>query len=221
MENKYLSDEELLKNKNLIYDCIQKYFSGSNYKNFEKEDLFQEGFVGLLKANKTYNPEKNIKFSSYAFIVIKNEIMLYTYKMNSLYSRHELSQLRNIFTLKEQGKTDDEIKKELNIKDKKYKMLINPRSYISLYDDAKNNNDNYSQKILIKDLIKDNFDLENDILNKVNLEQFISTLNDKEKIILEYLIKGKKQKEISEILGHSQSYISRLVKNIKDKFKNF
>lgn len=39
------------------------------------EDIFQIGCIGLIKAGKTFDESKNIKFSTYATTCIKQEIL--------------------------------------------------------------------------------------------------------------------------------------------------
>ena len=45
------------------------------------EDLISEGNVGLMKAVKKYNPEKNLKLITFAVYWIKSEIHEYTFKI--------------------------------------------------------------------------------------------------------------------------------------------
>lgn len=42
----------------------------------DKQDLFQNGVVGLIKAVETFNPDKSFKFSSYAGVCIQNEMLM-------------------------------------------------------------------------------------------------------------------------------------------------
>lgn len=65
-------------NLNLIHYVISKI----NYKNInEYEDLFQTGCICLINASNTYNNKLNIKFSTYAYTCIKNEILKYIKKL--------------------------------------------------------------------------------------------------------------------------------------------
>lgn len=40
------------------------------------EDLIQIGLIGLTKTINTFNPDKNVKFSTYAVPIIRNEILM-------------------------------------------------------------------------------------------------------------------------------------------------
>ena len=56
----------------------------------EYDDLVQEGSLGLFKACDTYDPSKGFKFSTYACICIRNNVLMY------LRTRRKHSKLRII-----------------------------------------------------------------------------------------------------------------------------
>lgn len=62
-------EQLIIENKNLIYS-ITKYFE--SYQN--KEDLFQAGCIGMIMAYKNYNPNLNVKFTTYAYSYILGEM---------------------------------------------------------------------------------------------------------------------------------------------------
>ena len=62
-------EELIFENKNLIYS-ITRYFE--KYSN--KEDLFQAGCIGMIMAYKNYNPDMNVKFTTYAYPYILGEM---------------------------------------------------------------------------------------------------------------------------------------------------
>lgn len=66
-----MTKEELFvyENRNLIYS-IASYFK--NYPN--KEDLFQVGAIGLIKAYRKYDPSMNVKLTTYAYPYILGEM---------------------------------------------------------------------------------------------------------------------------------------------------
>lgn len=64
--------ENILKYEKLVSKIASNY---SNYSNYE--DLRQVGMVGLMKALEKYVPSSDTKFSSYAFLWIKGEILDY------------------------------------------------------------------------------------------------------------------------------------------------
>lgn len=68
-------------NLKLIIDIISKHFKNTNY---ELDDLFSIGVEGLVKAIETFDMEKKNRFSTYAFICIKNEILMFI-RLNKKY----------------------------------------------------------------------------------------------------------------------------------------
>ena len=71
-----LTDEDRQKliedNIKCVHFTVHKYFS---HTGFEYEDLVSTGCIGLIKASRTYDPTK-VKFRSYAFSCIRNEILM-------------------------------------------------------------------------------------------------------------------------------------------------
>lgn len=45
-----------------------------NFDIYDEDDLFQEGCIALLKAEKTYSENKGVKFETYASTIIRNRI---------------------------------------------------------------------------------------------------------------------------------------------------
>ena len=61
-------------NVKLVYEVAHKY----KYlccTTIDFDDLVSVGYIGLVKASKSYDDTKNIKFSTLAFVCIKNEIL--------------------------------------------------------------------------------------------------------------------------------------------------
>ncbi len=143
------------------------------------EDLISIGTIGLIKAVRTFCPEKNIKLATYSSRCIENEILMYLRKHSQL--RNELS-----------------IDEPLNV-------------------------DWDGNELLLSDILGS----EPDVVNR-NVEQeaerdllleCVSNLSEREQTImrLRFGIGGEQehtQKEVADLLGISQSYISRLEKKI-------
>lgn len=173
---------ELLITHNLrLVVYIAKKFDGCATST---EDLVSIGTIGLMKAVKTFNPEKNIKLATYASRCIENEILMHLRKVNN--SKIELSFDEplsidwdgNELTLSDVlGSEPDEISNDIEYNDEK--------------------------KLLLK---------------------IVLTLSEKEQELMKkrFGILGEKehtQKQLADLMGISQSYISRLEKKILDKIR--
>ena len=76
------SNRELLiiHNLRLVVYIAKKFES----KTTSTEDLVSIGTIGLMKAVKTFNPDKNIKLATYASRCIENEILMHLRKVNNM-----------------------------------------------------------------------------------------------------------------------------------------
>ena len=151
----------------------------------ELEDLISIGAIGLIKAVKTFNYEKNIKLATYASRCIENEILMHLRKTSK--QKIEVS-------LEEPLKFDS---------DGNELLLVD-----LLFDENEN---------VAKNLEKD--------ADKQILLSAIEKLGEREQEImkLRFGLGGKEeltQKEVADLLGISQSYISRIEKKILVKIKN-
>lgn len=74
LSDKNKTNEFIMNNKNLVVKAIQKTYP-SVLNTYEEEDYIQEGLVSLYKAMLNYDESKGIKFSAFAFIVVKRNLI--------------------------------------------------------------------------------------------------------------------------------------------------
>lgn len=67
-------------NKGLINNVIAILFTNDEIRHLGKDDLFQEGSIGLIKAIRSFDNSKSVEFSTYATICIRNEMRNYAMK---------------------------------------------------------------------------------------------------------------------------------------------
>jgi len=76
-DKEYL-EKVMLENENLIWFSIRKYIGEpiklAVHHRIEKDDLLQLGRLALLKAIKRFDPERGVKFSSFAVTAIVREV---------------------------------------------------------------------------------------------------------------------------------------------------
>lgn len=163
-----MNDEIVVENLNLVY------FIMKNLNLDFDEDVFQVGSLGLVKAARTYNDKKGIKFSTYASTCIRNEILMYKRK-----------KYINTFSINEEKVFDN------------------------------------GSKVSYLDSIPSNIDVEKEVIFKIDIENFLSNLDEKEKFLLATFIMKCSQDEIAERLNISQSYVSRLRNRVLKKYKKY
>lgn len=148
------------------------------------EDLVSVGTIGLIKAVKTFNTDKNIKLATYASRCIENEILMH---------------LRRVVKLKGEVSLDE----PLNV-------------------------DYEGNELLLSDVLGTDSDVVyKDIetsAEKQMLREAIAKLSPRERQIMDLrfgLSGGDEltQKQVADLLGISQSYISRLEKKIVTRLR--
>lgn len=71
----------ILDNMRLVYFMYEKLPKNDITVRY-KEDLISEGMVGLCKAANAYDPNREVKFSTYSSMCIRNEMLMYLRKIN-------------------------------------------------------------------------------------------------------------------------------------------
>jgi RNA polymerase sporulation-specific sigma factor len=116
----------IIHNQRLVVYIAKKFESASA----STEDLVSIGTIGLMKAVKTFNPDKNIKLATYASRCIENEILMYLRKVGN--AKYELSFDEplsidwdgNELTLRDVlGSEPDEISMDIEYSDEKALLL--------------------------------------------------------------------------------------------------
>ena len=71
-----ISNDVVKDNAKLIYKIATKFYGT------DKEDLYQAGMLGLMKAYKNYNLDSEAKFSTFAYKYIFGEMFVVANKKN-------------------------------------------------------------------------------------------------------------------------------------------
>lgn len=66
-------------NENLIHSAVHR----CKIVGFEYQDLFQEACIGLTKAFESYDDDRKVKFQTYAYKAMMNEVLCYVRKCNA------------------------------------------------------------------------------------------------------------------------------------------
>ncbi len=214
-----MTDTIILENQNLVYAIINKYYP--NYSN--KNDLFQAGCLGLVKASKQFKESFNTKFSSYAYLYIVGEIKNFIRENKSIKIGHDfqklaykLEKVRIMLTQKYMREpTTEELSVYLNIPEYMVIELLNIPNSVTSLDETYNSD----EKISLYECIGDNKSSSIDDL--ICLKQEYARLDDKEKQILKArYFDDLSQNEISQKMNMSQVQVSRYEKKVLTKLRN-
>lgn len=213
--------EQVVKdNLGLVWSIVHR-FKNSYY---DKEDLFQIGCIGLMKAINHFDPTYQVQFSTYAVPIIMGEIKRYFRDDGTIKVSRSLKEL-NIKVTKakeilqaKQGEepTVEDIAKYLQVDVQDVVEAIDASYYPTSLNEPIYEKD--GSMISMEDRIVDK---SHDMwFEKIALEMEMQKLDDKEKMILymRYQL-DYNQDAIAKRLGISQVQVSRLEKKIVTKLR--
>lgn len=212
-------DEELdkiIEYENIVYGIINRY---NGYQ--DRDDLYQVGMIGLMKASKNYIPNDNCKFSTYAYKYVLGEITKYMRENNSLKVSRDTVKLKQSLS-----RAKDSLRQ---------KLLREPTtlelSLVLEIDEAKIIEID-SLQTETKSLDYEFLENENNLYNSVRIEekQFKPEIQDlkaqlellddlDKKLIYSRYFVNLTQSETSQKLGMSQAKVSRKETKILQKLK--
>ena len=219
--NKY--EEVINSTSKMIYMIINKYFKG-----YDKEDLYQVGVLGVIKAYNNYKKDHNTKFSTYAYTYIYGEIYTYTNNLKGLKLAREnfslykkINEAKNI--LSQRLMKEPTIYELSSFLELDYKLIENIINSMKNIDSLERTISSDSKDLSLFDTISDEKDYYN--IDYIMLNEEINNLPEPwNQIIKLRYFEDKTQSEVASILGMNQVEISRgeakVLKRIRKTHQN-
>ncbi len=203
-------------NMRLVLSVIQKYIHAKN----NYDDLFQVGCVGLIKAIDNFNPNFNVKFSTYAVPMIIGEIRRYLRDENGIHVSRSVRDTA-FHALQTAERMTKELNREVTMEEvatamgetlsNVYFALAATGNVISLDEPIGESNTDATTMI---EQLPENGTTSDDWLGYKAMHDAIGNLVQKEReILIMRYYDGKTQMEVSNEIGISQAQVSRLEKN--------
>ena len=202
-------------NLRLVLSVIQRF----DKRGESPDDLFQVGCIGLMKAIANFDPDKQVRFSTYGVPMIAGEVRRYLRDNSAIrVSRsirdvaYRVLQCKEALLLKlGREPTLDEIAKELELTAEDVSQALDAVcAPVSLYDPV------YAEggdPLTVMDQVRDTKNIESNWMEHIALRDAFQSLGDREKQILSLrFYDGKTQIEVANVLGISQAQVSRLEK---------
>ncbi|MHB9052938.1 MAG: RNA polymerase sigma factor WhiG [Thermoleophilia bacterium] len=212
----------------LTYAPLVKYVAGRMGTNFpshvDESDLISYGLLGLIGALERFEPERNIKFETYAITRIKGSILDELRSLDWV-PRSVRSMARQIEKSSaalenklHRAPTDDEIATDLGITVKEFQEALTKISSSSMValEELWTVSSTGTESVALIDTIEDrNSKNPAEVVDinevKERLAQAISNLPEREKIVIAlYYYEGLTLREIGEVLGVTESRVSQL-----------
>ena len=213
--------EQVVKdNLGLVWSIVHR-FKNSYY---DKEDLFQIGCIGLMKAINHFDPSYNVQFSTYAVPIIMGEIKRYFRDDGTIKVSRSLKEL-NIKVTKAKEILQAENNEEPTVEEVARYLEVDVHDVVEAIDSSYYPT-SLSEPIYEKDgstiSMEDRLIDKSDHMwfEKIALEMEMEKLDEKEKMIIymRYQL-DYNQEAIAQRLGISQVQVSRLEKKIVTKLR--
>ncbi len=215
--------EKLIKENSPLIKSVIKRFKD---KGLEYDDLYQIGCIGFLKAIKNFNPEYNVKFSTYVVPLVIGEVKRFMRDDGAIKVSRALKTLNlqinkyiEIFYEEEQRKPSiEELAKHFKVEEQDIIMAMDSAKMpLSIYAPIEDDEDS----ACMIDRIEQQEDYNNKLVNNIALKEVVKQLEPRErKIILLRYYYDKTQSEIAKTLNISQVQVSRLENKILNNLKN-
>ncbi len=208
-------------NLRLVLSVVQKFTNrGENL-----DDLFQVGCIGLIKAIDNFDPNQNVRFSTYGVPMIIGEIRRHLRDNNAVRVSRSLRDMaykamqakEALINRNSKEPTVEEIAKEMGAKKEDVVLaleaIVEPVSlYEPVYSDS-------GDTIFVMDQLGDQTG-ENDWMDEIAIKEAMKNLGEREKRILSLrFFVGRTQMEVAKEIGISQAQVSRLEKGALDWIK--
>ena len=202
--------ENILEYEQLVNKIAHKYGDFSNF-----EDLHQQGMIGLIKAVNNYKPNQDTKFSTYAYLWIKGEILEYLRCDKNIKMSKEILSLSKEVTMAQEI-LRNKLNKEPSVKEIAFFLEKEEKDIedailskeIILSCDYNINSEDENKNVNLYDTIpyyETRYDAD-----YLDLYNELSKLPKEERdIIIMHYFEDMTQSEISEKLGTNQVNISR------------
>lgn len=220
-EKKAAREKMINGNLRLVLSVIQRFTNrGEN-----PDDLFQVGVIGLIKAIDNFDPNLDVRFSTYGVPMIIGEIRRYLRDNNSVRvsrsmrdTAYRAMQIKEELTNKNNREpTVEEIAKIMEVPKETVVLaleaIVEP---VSLYEPVFSDG---NDTIYVMDQIGDKND-DSTWLEEIAVKEAIKNLSNREKRILTLrFFRGKTQMEVASEIGISQAQVSRIEKGALDSIK--
>ena len=211
-------------NLRLVLSVIQRF----DKRGESPDDLFQVGCIGLLKAVANFDPEKQVRFSTYGVPMIAGEIRRYLRDNSPIRvsrslrdTAYRVLQCKESLTLQVgREPTAEEISQVLGITPSEIHIALEAVcAPVSLYDPVYTDG---GDPLTVMDQVHDTRNTEDGWMERITLREGFRRLSQREReILLLRFYDSKTQMDVAKMLRISQAQVSRLEKGAINTLRKY
>ena len=209
--------QELIEgNLRLVLSVIQRF----DKRGESPDDLFQVGCIGLIKAISNFDPDKQVRFSTYGVPMIAGEVRRYLRDNSTIRVSRSIRDIAyRVLQCKEartaelgREPTLEEIAVELDLPIEDVSQALDAVcAPVSLHDPVYSDG---GDPLTVMDQVRDTKNTDERWMEHITLQNAFHSLGERERQILSLrFVGGKTQMEVAGSLGISQAQVSRLEKS--------
>lgn len=206
-----------------LYEKKVLFIVNKYSNNYNREDLYQAGMMGLIKASKNYDEEVGVKFSTFCEKYILGEILEYIRKDKNIKLSRDFIRLKKKIDIAKSHiiestgiePTVEQLSLILNESKDKIILVLNTNQNVRSIDEKLScDNDD----ILLKDTISEEEKI--DRIDLISLNDALNELDESDRnLIYERYYNGKTQTEVANEMNISQVKAYRMERKILDELE--
>lgn len=215
--NKSALDKLIQMNLPLVSAISKKFLN----RGYEYEDIFQIGCMGLVKAVNNFNPQFNVKFSTYAVPMIMGEIKRFIRDDGIIKVSRSVKNVARKLHYDREALTK-KLGREPSIEELSAFSGVNTEEIVFatesvsglqyLYDTIHQDD---GSPVLLIDKLSENCDEDDEMVDRIALKEALRNLDvQSRQIIMLRYFKDKTQIQVAKLLGISQVQVSRIEKKV-------
>ncbi len=227
--NRQKREAEIIHYLPLVKQAINKVTVKST--EFDQEDLFNIGVIGLMDAMKRYEVKKDASFENYATKRIRGAIYDEIRRMSRL-SRYKMDQVNDFYEVKR--KLEQDLKREVTAQEIRQKMGISKKEINDIYAgihflspislETSPYGKNGDEPTIKEMLVDKNIQTSDKYLIEKEQQRFLieafTSLSEREQIVLNlHYQENMSLKEISKMLRISQARASQIHRRVISKLR--
>ena len=220
---------QLVMHYSYIIKWIVSKMSSTYYKYGSSEEMLHQGVIAMIDSLHRFDPDKGVKFSTFAYIKVRGSIIDYVRKQDRLPRRVRQTNIRL-------NSIEEELTSKLGRIPTRMEMAEAAGMTLKEYDQCvlEISGDNISSYEALMEspshmhpstLYKNEFDPEENIDKqelREALAQAIDCLNEQERTVLSlYYYENLKMKEIGQVMGVTEQRIGQINQNLIKKLRKF
>lgn len=215
--------EQLVEENLGLVGTVVKRFENRGY---DREDLFQIGAIGLMKAIEKFDFSYDVRFSTYAVPLVMGEIRRFLRDDGMMKVSRSIKECgwrvkKSREKLEQQlgrSVTLQELALDTGLKEEEIALALDASEEVaSIYQTVYQSD---GSELYLVDKVADDLPQEEQLLNRVTIEQLMDRLEPKEQqlITLRYF-DDKTQNCVADAMGMTQVQVSRMEKKILHKMR--